>query len=373
MKSKNDHQKYMLRALELACRGLGMVEPNPAVGCVIVKAGKIIGQGWHEKFGGPHAEINALADCVNNSFNPAGSVMYVTLEPCCHTGKTGPCTEAIITAKIAKVFVAVSDPFKKVSGRGIRQLRKAGIEVRTGPCAKEGKLLNAPFLKFAKTGRPWVILKWAQTIDGKMAYVKTNDSPRWISNKKSRADVHALRRQCQAILVGINTVIADDPLLTPRPSNGRKPLRIVLDSNLRIPLDCKLLNTPIFPVLIVTTRNALRAKRSKAEAIARKGVEIFTTKKVKDLCDLGGLMAELGNRGIQQLLLEAGPTVLASFFKAGLADAVRIYIAPVIAAKKGDIDITQSIAKLANLPKLSNVRITNIDGDICVAATLPGA
>lgn len=171
-------ENYMQMALKLARHGIGSVEPNPAVGCIIVKGGQIIGKGWHKKFGGPHAEINALQDCGTLGVNPRGAAMYVTLEPCCHQGKTGPCTDAIIAAGLAKVFVATIDPSPHAGGKGIEQLRAAGIQIQTGICETEAKLLNAPFIKFASGGSCWVTLKWAQSIDGKLAWAQTSDPPR---------------------------------------------------------------------------------------------------------------------------------------------------------------------------------------------------
>jgi diaminohydroxyphosphoribosylaminopyrimidine deaminase/5-amino-6-(5-phosphoribosylamino)uracil reductase len=210
MTSQDD--KYMQVALKLAQRGVGSVEPNPAVGCVIVKAGRVVGRGWHRKFGAAHAEINALEDCRRLGVSPRGATMYVTLEPCCHYAKTPPCTDAIIDASLTKVVVAAIDPSEHANGKGIEQLRSEGIEVRTGVCETQARLLNAPFIKFAATGRCWVILKWAQSIDGKMALADQNNGRRWISGEQSRKDVHKLRRRVQAILVGINTVLADNPL-----------------------------------------------------------------------------------------------------------------------------------------------------------------
>ncbi len=269
--------KYMGMALRLARRGIGFVEPNPAVGAVIVKANQIIGKGWHKKFGGPHAEINALEDCKTLGIEPRGAAIYVTLEPCSHEGKTGPCTQAIIEAGLAKVFVAMIDPSEHAGGKGIEQLRDAGIEVQTGTCETEARLLNAPFIKFAATGRCWVTLKWAQSIDGKVATAEPRPSGSgWISGEQSRKDVHKLRRRAQAILVGVNTVIADDPLLTPRPSKSKKLIRIVLDNNLRIPLDCKLIKTARkSPVLIYAREDIVRTNPEIAEKITKKGAELL--------------------------------------------------------------------------------------------------
>jgi diaminohydroxyphosphoribosylaminopyrimidine deaminase / 5-amino-6-(5-phosphoribosylamino)uracil reductase len=335
----------MRMALQLAHQGLGSVEPNPAVGAVLLKNNKIIGYGWHKKFGGPHAEINALADCKKRKFNPRGATMYVTLEPCCHYGKTGPCTEALIAAKLKKVVVATLDPSKHANGKGIEQLRKAGIKVDVGLCETEVRLLNAPFMKFASTGKTWVTLKWAQSIDGKLAWAKPDSKHRWISCEQSRNDAHNLRRRVGAILVGINTVLEDDPLLTPRPDKGKKPLRIVLDNHLRTPLDCKLLKTARdFPLVIVTKSSALKTSSKKAKQLTGRGAQILACP--SSISNLKFLLNELAKRGIQRLLVEGGSTVIGSFLKAKLADEVVIYIAPKILATKGTADISKAAANL---------------------------
>jgi diaminohydroxyphosphoribosylaminopyrimidine deaminase/5-amino-6-(5-phosphoribosylamino)uracil reductase len=339
------NESYMRMALQLAAKGLGFVEPNPAVGAVIVKNGKIIGKGWHKKFGGPHAEINALADCKKRGANPKGATMFVTLEPCCHFGKTGPCTDAIIAAKLKRVVVATLDPSKHANGKGIRQLRKAGIKVEVGECQAEARVLNAPFMKFASKGKTWVTLKWAQSIDGKLAWAKTDDKHRWISCEESRKDAHKLRRQVGAILVGINTVLKDNPLLTPRPALGKKPIRIVLDNHLSVPLNCQLLKTAKeVPVLIVTNIEALRIKAKKVKQIVSRGAEILACPVSRS--NLKVLLAQLGKRGVQRLLVEGGPTVIGSFLKAKLADEVVIYVAPKILDAKGGADISQAANNL---------------------------
>jgi diaminohydroxyphosphoribosylaminopyrimidine deaminase/5-amino-6-(5-phosphoribosylamino)uracil reductase len=341
-------EKYMQMALKLARHSVGSVEPNPAVGCIIVKANQIIGKGWHKKFGGPHAEINALEDCKTLSVNPRGATMYVTLEPCCHQGKTGPCTEAIIAAGLAKVFVATIDPSEHANGKGIEQLRNVGIHVETGLCETEAKLLNAPFIKFASTGNCWVILKWAQSIDGKLARVQKGSEERWISNKLSRSDVQRLRRRAGAILVGINTVIADDPLLSPRPSKGKKPTRIVLDSFLRTPLGCKLLaTTKDSPVIIFADENSVRANPQIVQTITEKGAEVLAYPQIQGRSNIYFLLDELRKRGIAQLLVEGGPTVFGSFLKEQLADEICVYIAPKILGNLGTADIAKPMAELA--------------------------
>ena len=296
----NEAERYMRMALNLAKRGIGSVEPNPAVGAIITKANQIIGKGWHKKFGGPHAEINALEDCKTLGVNPRGATMYVTLEPCSHKGKTGPCTQAIIDAGLAKVFIAARDPSEHANGKGIDRLKSAGIEVQTGICENEAKLLNAPFMKFVSTGKSWVVLKWAQTIDGKVAGADKGVGSRWISNKASRRDVHKLRRRSQAILVGVNTVIADNPQLTARPNHGKMPIRIVLDSFLRIPTDCKLLKTARqVPVIILASQKSVRDNPWVAKQIASMGVELLIYPDTYGKSNLYFLLEELNKRSVE--------------------------------------------------------------------------
>ena len=365
MEYSKEDIRYMQRALNFARRGIGAVEPNPAVGCVIVKGNQVIGQGWHKKFGTAHAEVNAIEDCENLGATPENATMYVTLEPCCHEGKTGPCSQAIIEAGLKKVFVAVQDPSEHVGGCGIAQLREAGIKVDVGLCQQEAKLLNPWFVSYAKTKRPWVLLKWAQSLDGKLAYAQVDEESRWISNEASRADVHFIRRQCQGVLVGINTVLADDPQLTPRPPKGKKPVRIVLDSNLRIPLTCKLMRTTkSFPVFVVTTHRAVQENAGKVARIFKKGAEVIAVSATDGKCDLEETLNELGKRDIAQLLVEGGREVITQFIKTGLADEVRIYIAPKFLGTEGDIDINESLADIT--ADMKYVTTTNFNGDTCI-------
>jgi len=358
-------EKFMEMALRLARRGISSVEPNPAVGAIIIKANQIIGRGWHKNFGGPHAEINALEDCRTLGVRPNGATMYVTLEPCSHQGKTGPCTEAVISAGITKVFVAMTDPSGHANGRGIEQLRKAGIEVHTGICEAQAKILNAPFVKFITTGKCWVTLKWAQSIDGKVAWADGIDDRRWISNEQSRRDAHKLRRRVQAILVGINTIIADDPLLTARPNKGKKATRIVMDSFLRIPPDCRLLaSINESPVTIFTSQKAVHANPHLAEELSNKGVELLAYPDT-GRSNLHYLLAELSNRGISQLLVEGGPTLLTSFLKENLADEIIVYIAPKILGSQSSVGITGPMAQLSQAVGLHNVDIECFGDDVC--------
>jgi diaminohydroxyphosphoribosylaminopyrimidine deaminase/5-amino-6-(5-phosphoribosylamino)uracil reductase len=358
----------MQEALKLAQRGIGWVEPNPAVGCVIVKSGQVIGKGWHKRFGGPHAEIEALEDCKPAGGSPEGATMYVTLEPCCHSAKTLPCTDAIIDAGLAKVVVATVDPSKHANGKGIEQLRNVGIEVQTGVCETQARLLNAPFIKFTATGKCWVILKWAQSIDGKMAWADQSSERRWISGQKSRVDVHKLRRRVQAILVGINTVLADDPLLTARPSKGKKPTRIVLDSRLRIPLDCELLATAKkVPLMIVTTQQTVQTNTKAAETIESKGAELLVVPQTTGQSNLHFLLDELSKRGICQLLVEGGPTVICAFLKENLADEVCVYIAPKTLGKKGAVEIAEPMQELTEAGGLHYVDMRSFDSDVRIS------
>ena len=367
-------EKYMRMALKQAQRGVGRVEPNPAVGCIITKSNQIIGRGFHKKFGEAHAEINALADCGNLGVNPRGATMYVTLEPCSHQGKTPPCTDALIAAGLGTIFVAATDPSAHANGKGIEQLRDAGIEVHTGLCETEARLLNAPFMKFAATGWCWVILKWAQSLDGKAALVQPGpDAPDtkrqsgWISNELSRKDVHRMRRQAQAILVGINTVLADNPLLTPRPSKGKRPCRVVLDSSLRIPLGSRLLRTvKTSPVLIFTSQQAAQSKPDKTERIAKKGAEWVTCPDTQGRTNLYFVLEELSRRGVTQLLVEGGPTVIASFLKERLADEICIYISPRILGRQGRVEIAGPIAELTQSFPLHYVETKLFGDDVCL-------
>ena len=364
-----EHEEYMQMALDMAQQGIGSVEPNPAVGCVIVTDDHVIGSGYHEQFGGPHAEINALADCKQNGFDPAGAAMYVTLEPCCHIGKTGPCSKAVIEAGISKVIIAAGDPCPHVAGGGIEQLTRAGIAVEVGLCEKQARLLNAPFYKHAETGTPWVIAKWAQSADGFMA----NKTQQWVSSEASRKDVHNLRRRCQGILVGIDTVIADDPLLTVRLDDiqwTRQPLRIVLDSNLRMPDESKILETADAETLIVITSRTLRDRTGRVDAFAQRGIRILAVNETAGRCDLAHLLAELGKLHVQQLLVEGGPKVITEFVKLDLIDEIRVYISPVNFSADGYIPITRNMKQLIDSKRLHHKSDDILNGDKCLGGLI---
>ncbi len=261
----------MQAAVKLARKGIGAVEPNPAVGCIIVKAGQVVGKGYHQKFGGPHAEVNAIADCSKLGVTPEGGTMYVTLEPCCHVGKTGPCTEAIVGAGISRVVVATEDPSAHACGQGLERLRRADIDVEIGLCEEEARLLNAPFLKYAGTGKCWVVLKWAQSIDGKLAYVDPSQEKRWITNELSRADAHKLRRRVGAIVVGIKTVLADDPDADAPTEQGQEADPGRPRRRAQIPLGSRVLRTTkTSPVLFTPARPQSRRIPARPSGFARR-------------------------------------------------------------------------------------------------------
>ena len=324
---------FMSRALELAARGEGYVEPNPMVGCVLVRDGAVVGEGWHQKFGGPHAEIEALRVA-----GPAarGATAFVTLEPCCHHGKTPPCTEALIAAGIRRVICAQPDPYSEVSGAGIAALEKAGVAVQVGMLAEQAQWLNAPYLKLVTTGRPWVIAKWAMSLDGKIA-TRTGDS-RWISGEASREIVHRLRGRMDAIIVGRGTVEHDDPLLTARPPGPRTATRIVVDSRASISSERRLVQTARdFPLMIAAGAGA---PQENIDRLAAAGGEVIVCRSARDDSSksnddhhpvpIGALLDELGRRRMTNVLVEGGGTLLGSFFDAGAVDEVHVFIAPKI-------------------------------------------
>jgi len=336
-------EHFMRIALKLARKGRGCVEPNPTVGAVIVRDGKVLGEGWHEKFGAPHAEINALAAARKNNHDPGGATMYVTLEPCSHHGKTTPCTEAVIKSGLTRVVVGMQDPDCQVSGRGLAQLRESGIEVITDVCNDEVYELLAAYIKLRTKSQPWVICKWAQTADGYLALPKGED--RWISSPESRQRVHELRALCDGVLVGVGTVLSDDPLLTPRGVDvniniKRHPTRVVLDSQLRSLTKSKLIGSVNqAPIIIATTQQGLTENPKKADALRATGAEIliFPTSTTTAGIDLVAVLDELGQRQWTHLLVEAGPTLLGSFIHNGLADELHVYVSPLQLNPKIDL------------------------------------
>lgn len=314
---------HMRRALELAERGQGLVEPNPMVGCVIARGAEIIGEGWHRAFGQPHAEVEALRLAGHRA---SGATMYVTLEPCCHYGKTPPCTQAIIRAGLRRVVVAMRDPFPLVAGKGLAELEHAGIEVSVGLMERESRFLNAPYIKLVIQNRPWVIAKWAMTLDGKIA-TYTGDS-RWISSEVSRNVVHKLRGRVDAVVVGVGTAQADNPLLTARPPGPRTAVRIVLDSLGRLPLESQLAQTARdIPVVVAVSRQAPSDVRRRLESC---GCEVFECDGDSHAERLLALLDELGRRRMTNVLFEGGSKVFGTLFDHHLVDEVHVFIAPKI-------------------------------------------
>jgi diaminohydroxyphosphoribosylaminopyrimidine deaminase / 5-amino-6-(5-phosphoribosylamino)uracil reductase len=318
--ARTGDEVFMEEALALARRGTGLTSPNPMVGAVVVAAGEIVGRGYHPRAGEPHAEVFALREAGART---RGAALYVTLEPCAHWGQTPPCTEAIIAAGIQRVVAAMADPDPRVRGRGIQHLTEAGIETRVGVAEREARDLNEAYVKHRTTGIPFVTAKWAMTLDGRIA-TKTGES-RWISGEASRVLVHERRAAADAILVGIGTVLRDDPALTSRTASARQPRRIVLDSTLRVPPDARVLAGDGTPVIIATTERANPAARAVLEA---RGVDVLTAGGPDGRVDLTALLRDLGRRGILSLLVEGGGTVHGAFFDAGLIDKVMVFLAP---------------------------------------------
>ena len=356
-------QAHLRRALELAERGRGRVSPNPLVGAVVVRDGEIVGEGFHAELGGLHAERAALADCRERGEDPAGTTMYVTLEPCAHQGRQPPCVEAILEAGTGRVVIASEDPSEKAAGRGPGILRDGGVEVEfaAGAEAAAARLLNQAFRKHARTGLPLVTLKLAMSLDGRTS-TAPGDSP-WISGELSRALVHRWRAESDAIAVGIGTVLADDPLLTARAadqgsgsplypyasqrtaaSTMRQPLRVVFDSQARLPLDSRLLATlDQSPVLVVTTSDADPARVSALEAA---GAEILVAGGATETDRIASALADLGRREVTSLFLEGGRTLAAAFLAAGQIDESRTFIAPMLlgAAKSTEAEAARVTA-----------------------------
>lgn len=315
-------EKYMHLAVELAKKGIGFVNPNPLVGAVIVKDGRIIGQGWHEKYGGLHAERNALKNCTES---PKGADMYVTLEPCSHYGQTPPCTEAIIEAGIKRVIAGSDDPNPLVQGRGVKLLRSEGIEVITGVLKNECDMLNDVFFHYITTGTPFTVIKYAMTMDGKISTF-TGES-KWITSEASRQNVHKSRCRYSAIMVGISTVFRDDPILTCRLENGRNPLRIICDSRFRIPLSSQIIQTANeVPTLIA----GCFGNADKLDALKKAGCRTALLPQQNGKPDLKSLMNYLAKEKIDSVLVEGGGSLNYSVLKENIADKIEVYVAPKI-------------------------------------------
>lgn len=319
---------FMKRALDLAKMGRGTTSPNPMVGAVVVKDGEIVGEGYHRKAGEPHAEVIALATAGERA---RGAELYVNLEPCCHFGRTPPCTDAIIKAGVKRVVAAMTDPNPMVAGKGVKRLKDAGIEVDVGVMEEEARKLNEVFIKYITTKKPFIVAKIAQSIDGKIALA--SGESRWITGEPARVKAHELRSWYDAVMVGIGTVLADDPLLTCRlPGKKKNPVRIVVDSNAKMPLNARILECKNGQVILATTE---KADSKKVRLLQEKGVEVIKTDAMDGRVNLYKLLEILGCMEITSILVEGGSTLTSSLIKEGLVDKLLIFLAPLVIGGDG--------------------------------------
>lgn len=372
----NHDIRYMQRALELARKGVGLASPNPLVGAVLVKENKIIGEGFHQYQWRDHAEVVALKSLGQGVIAAEGATLYVNLEPCSITGRTGPCTEAILRAKVCRVVAAMEDPNPAVTGGGFARLREAGIEVQTGICEAEAKRLNEAFACWITRRRPLVTLKSAMTLDGQLAHTSSRKGDKgkreWITSRESRAEVHRMRHAADALVTGIGTVLADDPLLTDRSGalRRRKLLRVILDSRLRLPLKSKLVKTADDDLLVVTIA---RPDTARARALSKAGVEIMQVRGRRGHPDLKRVLDELGKRELLSVLLEAGTKLNSAALEAGLVDRMVLFYAPQIAGH-ADAPFARlaggSGGKNAKTANLQNVSVQQFGPDLAVEGTV---
>jgi diaminohydroxyphosphoribosylaminopyrimidine deaminase/5-amino-6-(5-phosphoribosylamino)uracil reductase len=356
-------EKYMREAIALAKKAEGLTNPNPAVGAVVVKGGKIVGKGYHKRCGLPHAEVNALGQAGARA---RGATLYVTLEPCDHYGRTPPCTEAVIRSGIKRVVAAMEDPNPITRGRGIRKLRAAGISSTVGVLAEEAASLNKPFITFMNKKRPYVTVKIAESLDGKIA-TRTGDS-KWITSDDSRAYVQKLRYKADAVMVGVNTVIKDDPMLLSRMSGYRQPARVIIDSRLTTPLNAKIFSSvKASPVIIATTR---KASSRKAAAYAAKGAVVVFAGSKGDRVGLKDLLKKLGGMGIIDLLVEGGGELVSSLLEEKLIDRFLFFIAPKIVGGRDAVTSVEGrgIEKMKDALDLRYVTIRRFAKDILIEA-----
>ena len=360
--------RHLQRAIELASRARGQTSPNPIVGAVVVKDGRVIGEGITQRPGEQHAEMMALDACVENT---AGATLYVSLEPCCHQGRTPPCTDAILSAGIARVVIASDDPTKKASGRGPGILRDEGVDVVwvDGEIAEAARLLNQPFRKHARTGRPLVIFKSAMTLDGKVA-TATGDS-QWISGEVSRARAHRWRAESDAVAVGIGTALSDDPRLTARIEGvARQPRRVVFDSEARLPVSSQLVQgVADVPVTVVCSR---AAARTSVQALESAGVDVIVATGQNERARVEHALDELGSRDVQSLLLEGGPHLAGAFLEADEIDEARMFVAPLMTGGREARTAVEGmgIEQIAAAPRALHVEVDRLDDDVLITARL---
>ena len=360
-----EKEEYMRRALDLARKGEGHTSPNPMVGCVVVRDGRIISEGYHEKYGTFHAERNALMRCTEDT---TGADLYVTLEPCCHQGKTPPCTDIIIEKKIARVFVGSMDSNPLVAGKGVQILRDHGIYVETGILEEECLKLNEVFYHYITTKTPFVVMKYAMTLDGKIACA-TGDS-KWVTGEKARKQVHRMRGRYRGIMAGIGTVLADDPMLNCRVEGGVNPVRIICDSNLHIPLDSQIVKTAQeIETIVACSASVLQEERKqeKINKLREAGIQIIGTKGAHGV-NLVELMKKLGEQNIDSILLEGGGTLNASALEDGIVNKVYAYIAGKLIGGMDARSPVEGIGRerMADAIELKHMKIEQLGEDFCI-------
>ena len=363
-----DDSYFMAMALGLAENGLGFTSPNPMVGCVVVKDEMVVGKGWHEKAGKPHAEVNAIDDAYGHT---QGATLYVTLEPCNHTGRTPPCTEKILAAGVTRVVVAMEDPNPDVKGGGIERLRQAGVEVKTGVLEDRARKLNESFVHYITTKRPFVTVKYASTLDGQIA-TKTGDS-KWVTGEAARGHVHELRHMSDAILVGVKTVIADDPSLTTRREGvpGKDPVRVILDGRLSIPENAKVLRrdsesgTIIFSGIPGETDGAWKEKKARIEKM---GVRVVETPLAEGRVDWQQVLHHLGQLGLTSLLIEGGGCVIASALSAKAVDKMVLFYAPKLLGGNDGLPVCSGAgpAHMADAIQLERISLKRFGDDVMI-------
>lgn len=352
----------MKQAIRLARKGRGKTSPNPMVGAVIVKNKKVVGLGYHHAAGKAHAEALALAKAGRRA---KGGTLYTNLEPCCHTDKrTPPCTEAIIKSGIRRVVSAIKDPNPMVFGRGFKALRRKGIDVLEGLCSREAEDLNAAFIKYTRSGLPFVTLKAAMTLDGRIA--TASGESRWISGEKARLEVDRLRRDVDAVLVGIGTVLADDPMLCLRRIKGKNPLRIVIDPQLKIPLHSKLVTSiSTAPTLLLTS---LKAPSKKIERLQKRGIQLLMLPMQRGRISFETILNRLGKMGLMSVLIEGGAGVNGIALRSGQVDRVIFYIAPKLLCGEDALGLIsgKGMKQLSSALLLENLRVRRVGEDICI-------
>jgi diaminohydroxyphosphoribosylaminopyrimidine deaminase / 5-amino-6-(5-phosphoribosylamino)uracil reductase len=350
-------EDYMREALELARRGLGRTAPNPAVGCLIVKNGKIIGRGFHEKAGCMHAEIAAIEDAKEHGENISGATMYVTLEPCAHRGRTPPCADRIVEEGLGRVVVAREDPNPKVSGKGLAMLCRAGIETNLGILESESQKMNEMYDKYISTGEPFVIAKAALSADGKMS--AADGSSKWITGEEARRAVHELRSQVDAVMVGVGTVIADDPELTARLPGANNPIRIIIDPKLRTPSTARILSEDADTIIITTDQAPL----GKANAMKARGIDVRMSHSKNGRISLKKLIRELGGEEITSIMIEGGGDLLGSAFDEGIVDKVMLFIAPTVIGGAGASIKGRGVSTIKDALRLERVEMKQLGED----------